>query len=89
MANTCLWPFFIVILLLIAFWVYWKNAKIRENYGGPIKKIRRIPKNTCYDICGQYYRDCMSRSWSTDAGLCDNRYRNCVAQCNYTDFHRL
>lgn len=61
----------------------------REHYGGPIKNIRRIPRTTCYGNCNQYYQQCMAQFKNVDAGLCLNRYRNCISTCDYTDYHRL
>lgn len=61
----------------------------REYYGGPVKKIRRIPKTTCYGNCDQYYKQCMAQFQGTDAGTCHNRFWNCITTCDYTDFHRL
>lgn len=75
----------VIIVLMVVFFP--KNS--RENYGGPIKRIRRIPRTTCHNICGQYFNNCMAQYKYTDAGLCDRRYWNCIAQCDYTDFHRL
>jgi len=61
----------------------------REHYGGAVKRIHRIPKNTCYSLCGQYYRRCMSEFQYVDAGDCGRRYNNCLAVCDYSNFQRL
>lgn len=79
------WIILLIILIILCIYFFPR----REYYGGPVKKIRRIPRSECYNICGQYFRDCMARSQYTDAGICHNRLNNCIAQCNYTDFHRL
>lgn len=60
-----------------------------EGYGGPLKRIHRIPKNQCYALCGQTYRRCMEENQYINAGTCDSLYKNCVAVCNYSDFQRL
>ncbi len=66
----------------------WNRSQI-ERFGGPVKRIRRIPRTTCYGICEQYYNHCMSQYQYVDAGDCARRYQNCTATCNYTDYHRL
>jgi len=83
------------LLALIIFLVMyaWNNREQnREGYGGPIKRIRRIPKEDCYAICGQYYNDCMAPHYQgryIDFGDCHRRRDNCISVCNYSDFHRL
>lgn len=68
---------------------YFSKKSVVENYGGAIKNIRRIPKNTCYALCDQYYHRMMQEFQYVDAGNCQRRYTNCIATCNYSDFHRL
>ena len=94
-----MWTAIIIVLLIIGtIWCcltfskgYLKKSfgTIREHYGGAIKRIHRIPKNTCYDICRQYYNRCMAEFQYVDAGDCARRYNNCLATCDYTNFHRL
>ena len=81
----------IVIIALIFFVIllFKECNNEKEYYGGPIKNIRRIPRTTCYDNCSQYYKQCMAQFGNIDAGLCSNRYWNCISTCNYSDFHRL
>ena len=61
----------------------------KEGYGGPIKRIRRIPKTTCFELCKQNYDGCMQAMWQTNADGCMNRYTSCTNVCRYTDYHRL
>ena len=81
----------VLVIATIICCVYFSNRKSRviENYGGAVKRIHRIPKNSCYNICEQYYRRCMAEFQYIDAGDCARRYNNCLSVCNYTDFHRL
>ncbi len=82
--------YIIIIVAVIALFIaYAWNRSQREGFGGPVKRIRRIPRTTCYGICGQYYKYCMSQYQYVDAGDCARRYQNCVSTCNYTDYHRL
>jgi hypothetical protein len=85
------WMYILIgILIIIGVWIFSVQFKLnKEHYGGPVKKIRRIPRTTCHDICAQYYRDCLVRYGHNDAGDCVGRYQRCIATCDYTDFHRL
>ena len=74
---------FIILLLVM---VYSKNS---NEYYGTMKDLRRVPKTNCRDSCSHYYNDCMARYQHIDSEACAGRYRNCVTQCNYTDFHRM
>lgn len=91
MSNSTLylvWALVVVIFIVICL----AKNKSYENYGGPIKLLRRIPKNDCYNICGQYYTDCMAPYYQgryIDAGDCQRRRDSCIAVCNYSDFQRL
>ena len=81
----------ILAILIILIIVFMCKDKIgcKEYYGGPVKNIRRIPRTTCYGNCDQYYQQCMAQFKNVDAGLCSNRYWNCISTCNYTDYHRM
>jgi ABC-type maltose transport system permease subunit len=75
---------FVVILIIL----FCKNNNSTEYYG-QMKNIRRIPKNTCYNNCKQYYNQCMSQFQYIDAGSCSTRYWNCISTCENTDYHRV
>ena len=78
----------LIVIIAIVLTIVTKNK--RENYGGPVKKIRRIPRTECHNICEQYYRDCMSKYGHIDAMYCQNTiYTNCIRNCDYTDYHRM
>ena len=82
----------VIIIALLIFGTLiccWYFSGTRENYGGAIKRIQRIPKNTCYSLCDQYYGRCMQEFQYVDAGSCKVRHSNCMATCRYTDFQRL
>ena len=74
-------------ILIVTAAFYLKSKK--EHFGGPIKNIRRIPKTTCYQICGQYYNDCMQKFSNIDANACERRRESCISICNYSDFQTL
>ena len=79
------------VVLLIIFSLWFFRSK-RENYGGPVKRIRRIPKGDCYALCGQYYEACMAPHYEgrlIDAGMCMRNRDNCISVCNYSDFQRM
>ena len=79
----------IIAILLLLCLVYFNTNNIRENYGGAVKKIQRIPKTTCYNICEQYYRSCMNSYAHVNAYGCATSLHNCKMECNYSDFHRM
>jgi len=71
-----------LVIAVVVWWFWWRK---KEKFG-MIKNIRRIPKTTCYNICGQYYNDCMSKFAHVDANACERRRESCLSQCDYTDF---
>ena len=73
---------FIVVLALGYLWY----KPTREYFGGPVKHLRRIPKTSCWKVCGQYYADCMDKYGGLDAGFCQTRLESCKNVCNYSDF---
>lgn len=80
----------IIVIFVFALFVIWLwNKSRREKYGGPIKNIRRIPKNTCYNMCNQNYNECMGRYAYVDADYCSRWWTSCRATCQYTNYHRL
>lgn len=81
----------IVILITIGAVIYTYNKPRKEGYGGPIKNLRRIPKTTCYQICHQYFNDCMQKNGRVDGSYhnCKTRHNSCIATCTYSDFQRL
>ena len=83
---------FLLVIIVLIFVLWFSIPSSRENYGGKIKRIRRIPKENCYRICGQYYEDCIAPHFQgryIDFGDCQRRRDNCIAVCNYSDFQRL
>lgn len=78
-----------ILLIILLIFLLFKRKNNIENFG-PVKTIRRIPKNDCYRLCGQYYMQCMGTvRGEIDADSCAIRRRNCIAECNYSDYHRL
>jgi hypothetical protein len=78
----------VIIVMLISTWPIRSNYA--ENYGGPIKNIKRIPFNNCQLICNGYYKKCMDEYGGNDAGWCAEQFSDaCVGECKYTDYHRL
>ena len=75
----------VVIVVLVSSWPLSK-----EGYGGPIKNIKRIPFKNCQLICNGYYQKCLDDYGGNDAGWCAEQFSDaCVAECKYTDYHRL
>lgn len=82
--SPCLIIGIIVALLLLIM-----LSSTTENYGGPVKRIHRIPLNSCYNICGQYYDNCMAQYQFIDAMDCSRRRTNCERVCQYSDYQRM
>lgn len=83
---TRMWIIILSIIALVVYCKFFSNKGLTEHFGGQIKSMKRVPKTTCYNICGQYYSDCMSRYAGVDAGFCHNRLNSCKRVCDYSDF---
>lgn len=79
----------IVIVLVLILVVVLMMSNKKEGYGGPVKKVQRIPRQTCFNICGQYYNRCLNEFGHIDSFWCQSRYNACKNQCIYSDFQRL
>lgn len=78
----------VIIVMLVSTWPI--RSDYTEDYGGPIKNIKRIPFNNCSLICNGYYKKCLDEYGGNDAGWCAEQFSDaCVAECKYTDYHRL
>lgn len=78
----------IVVLVLLVCLLY----RTQENYGGKVKKIRKIPFNECARICSTYYESCIRDGRGEDAGFCHERFGQngtCVKECYYSNYHRM
>ena len=76
--------FLLGILLLLS-----GTTSQRESYGGPVKVLRRIPKNECNTICENYFYDCLRSTRLTDYSLCESNLGACKAICTYSNFQLL
>lgn len=82
------WIIIVFVLVFIGIVIYLFQSN-KEYYGGPIKRIRRIPQNTCYNLCEQNYQYCMNQFGYINALYCSNKLQNCKHVCDYTDYQRL
>ena len=78
----------IVIVIVIVFFNINSSSK-KEGFGGPVKNLQRIPKTTCYGICGQHWNRCMNEFGHVDASLCHVRYHACKNVCTYSNYQRV
>lgn len=79
----------ILVVAVILFCILYRPI---ENYGGQVKKIRKIPFNECARICSTYYESCVRESRGEDAGFCYERFGpngHCVAECYYSNYQRM
>lgn len=74
----------LLAVILVPLIVWWKRDV--EKYGGPVKRIRNIPASECETVCRGHYHNMISSGRADEAAT---RYRNCIAECKYSDFHRL
>ena len=79
----------VIFIFLLGALLLISGTTTRESYGGPIKVIRRIPKNECITICENYFCDCLRKTRLTDYDLCESKLRACKAICKYSNFQRL
>jgi hypothetical protein len=78
------------ILAVIIYLIYkYRRGTTIENYGGPIKNIRKIPMTDCYKICDYQYSGCR-RIWPYDTiGKCEARQNACRSECYYSIAQRM
>jgi hypothetical protein len=78
---------FIIVGVVLYFLLF---SKKREHYGGPVKKIRKLPMGYCKEVCDTYYTRCMMDYNSTDPGWCYEKYITaCPKECEYAVYQRL
>jgi len=81
-----LFTLFILFIIFLCF-----SRKNIERYSGPVKNIKMIPKNECYNICQQHHTKCIFDFGSVPDGksLCNRNYDVCKRVCDYSNFHRV
>ena len=79
---------FVLFVLILAVCVW--NKKY-EKYGGPVKALRRIPRNRCYKLCENHYQNCMAlhRNVDIQSSDCLERHDACLLDCSYNNYFRL
>ena len=78
----------VIAVAIVVFLILMCSSK-KEEYGGPVKRIQRIPKNACYGICGQHFNRCTAEFSHINADWCSKKYYACRNVCNYSDYQRL
>lgn len=81
----------IIIILIVVILLYYLLRENSENYGGPIKVIRDIPRNTCYHICQSNFHNCAKGVKNIGLGEtdCQQRYKDCLHTCVYKNLFSL
>lgn len=59
----------------------------RENYGGIVKNVRKIPMSDCYQRCDIWAANC-ARDRPGDEYRCRQMGEACRAECYYSNSHR-
>ena len=77
----------VIIIALIAFLVFVGSSK-KEGYGGPVKRIQRIPENACRGICDQHWRRDMMEFGYLNADWINKKHQACINVCHYSNYHR-
>lgn len=78
----------IVASIILLFVLLTPNTYLMENYGGPIKNVRKIPLNDCNISCQREYEICTDR-YPSNFGVCSDRREGCLGQCYYSNYQRL
>lgn len=75
-------------LVLLSYYYYDRQIKSKENYGGPIKNVRKIPITTCYKICDNWAYHC-ERDRPGNYGGCATQRNACRSECYYSNSQRM
>lgn len=84
------------ILLMVAFLVACSaggtslksNAKI-ENYGGPVKNVKKIPITDCYRMCDMNAMRCQRMYSHDNVGKCSAQWQSCRGECYFSNAQRM
>lgn len=77
-----------IIVGFVLYFLYSKYYRNVENYGGPIKNIKKIPMTDCYGLCDSFAAKCfISRDIISD--VCQRRRDSCRAECYYSNAQRI
>ena len=82
----------IVLGCIVLIFLYICMSKTRENYGGKVKKIRKIPFNDCVRIINTYLVRCLEDNKYGDPGFCYERFGprgTAIQECYYSNYHRV
>jgi hypothetical protein len=80
----------ICMVVALALFLIFFVTRRKERYGGPVKKVRKIPFNDCKMICESYYNKCVRDFANADPGFCEERFRQaCVSECYYSNYQRM
>jgi len=86
-----------IIILAVVLLIYCENnnsrvsssGRLLENYGGPIRNVKKIPITDCYKMCGQNDSRCRQMYPSDNVGKCAHQWGSCVAECYFSNAHRM
>jgi hypothetical protein len=65
-----------------------KESKI-ENYGGPIRKVRKIPMSDCYNMCDRWVKRCALWDPYGESDQCQRSGESCRLECQYSNALRM
>jgi hypothetical protein len=78
-----------VMLTIFAFGLYLLGSpKLVENYGGPIKNVKKIPISSCYQICDNWAYHC-EKDRPGNYGGCETQRNACRAECYFSNSQRM
>lgn len=77
-----------IVLGLILIYFFKPHQSVIENYGGPIKNVKKIPISTCYEICDNWAEHC-ERDRPGNYGGCETQRNACRAECYYSNTQRM
>jgi len=64
------------------------NAKI-ENYGGPVKNVKKIPMTDCYKMCDMNAMRCQQMYPNDNVGKCSAQWQSCRGECYFSNAQRM
>jgi hypothetical protein len=60
-----------------------------ENYGGPVKNVKKIPMTDCYRMCDMNAMRCQQMYPNDNVGKCSDQWQSCRGECYFSNAQRM